>query len=45
MSVETPEEARNYLTIKIDYRIRSNNAFYNLVYPFYLTEGAEQGSE
>ena len=37
---ETPPEARNYLLIRIDYRIRSNNAFYNLVFPFFLTEGA-----
>ena len=38
--VETPPEARNYLLIRIDYRVRSNNALYNLVYPFYLNEGA-----
>lgn len=37
--VETPPEARNYLLIRIDYRIRSNNAFYNLVYPFFINEG------
>jgi phage baseplate assembly protein W len=37
--VETPAEARNYLLIRIDYRIRSNNAFYNLVFPFFLNEG------
>ena len=36
---ETAPETRNYLLIRIDYRIRSNNAFYNLVYPFYLNEG------
>src|SRR5262245_25083844 len=34
--VETPPEARNYLLIRIDYRVLSNNALYNLVYPFYL---------
>ncbi len=28
------------LIIEIDYVIRRTNAFYNLVYPFYLTEGA-----
>ena len=28
------------LLIEIDYVIRRTNAFYNLVYPFYLTEGA-----
>jgi phage baseplate assembly protein W len=38
--VESPQEARNYLEIHIDYRVRRNNAFYNLVYPFFLTEGA-----
>ena len=38
--VEAPPEARNYLLIRIDYRIRSNNAFFNLVYPFFLNEGS-----
>lgn len=38
--VETPPEQRNYLLIKIDYRVRSNNAFFNLVFPFFLNEGA-----
>ena len=38
--VDMPAEARNYLLIRIDYRIRSNNAFYNLVYPFFINEGA-----
>jgi uncharacterized protein len=37
--VETPLDERNFLLILIDYRIRLNNAFYNLVYPFFLTEG------
>ena len=36
----TAAEGRNYLLIKINYRIRSNNAFHNLVYPFFLNEGA-----
>lgn len=30
----------NRLLISIDYRVRSSNTFYNLVYPFYLQEGA-----
>ena len=34
-----PTSERNHLFISIDYRIRSNNAFYNLVYPFFLNEG------
>jgi hypothetical protein len=38
--VETPPEARNYLLIRIDYRVRANNSFYNLVYPFFINEGA-----
>ncbi len=36
--VETTDE-QNLLLIYLDYRIRSNNAFYNMVYPFYVTEG------
>jgi phage baseplate assembly protein W len=40
--VESPEEQKNRLDIRIDYRIRSNNAFFNLVYPFFLTEGPQQ---
>jgi phage baseplate assembly protein W len=38
--VQTPPEARNHLLIRIDYRIRANNAFFNLVYPFFINEGA-----
>lgn len=38
--VESEPEARNYMLIRIDYRVRSNNAFYNLVYPFFINEGA-----
>jgi uncharacterized protein len=38
--VDSPPEERNLLNIRIDYRIRSNNSFYNLVYPFFITEGA-----
>lgn len=40
--VETPTPAqRNYLVILVDYRVRANNAFFNLVFPFFLDEGAE----
>jgi phage baseplate assembly protein W len=42
VSADVPPEGRNYLLIRIDYRIRSNNAFHNLVYPFFLNEGAGQ---
>jgi phage baseplate assembly protein W len=37
--VETAPEGRNYLLIRVDYRLRTNNASYNLVYPFFLNEG------
>jgi phage baseplate assembly protein W len=40
VQVEAPPDRRNYLGIRIGYRIRANNAFFNLVYPFFLTEGA-----
>lgn len=36
---ETPVDAHNVLLLRIDYRVRSSNAFYNLVYPLYITEG------
>lgn len=38
---ESPPEQRNILLIHIDYRVRANNAVYNLVYPFFLFEGVE----
>lgn len=33
------EPPQGRLMISIDYRVRSTNTFYNLVYPFYLQEG------
>lgn len=39
VSVDSASEA-NMLLIRLDYRIRSNNALFNLVYPFFLKEGA-----
>ena len=39
--VESPApDERNYLVIRVDYRVRANNTFFNLVYPFFLDEGA-----
>lgn len=32
------DRTRGQLLIDIGYRVRSTNTFYNLVYPFYLTE-------
>lgn len=42
-----PAEPRgNRLLIRVDYRVRTSNAFYNLVYPFYVNEGpASVGSQ
>jgi Bacteriophage baseplate protein W len=37
--VEAPPEQRNIMLIHVDYRIRANNAIFNLVYPFFLIEG------
>lgn len=39
VQVTTDDEERNRLLISVDYRIRSNNAFFNLVYPFFINEG------
>ena len=39
--VEAPPDAPEVMTVEIDYRLRANNALYNLVYPFYLAEGVE----
>lgn len=37
--VDVRGDLRNVLLVAVDYRIRSNNAVHNLVYPFYVTEG------
>lgn len=39
INAETAPERQNLLLIRIDYRIRANNAIGNLVYPFYINEG------
>lgn len=38
--VEAPPEQPNLLLVHVDYRVRANNSFFNLVYPFFLLEGA-----
>lgn len=38
--VEAGGELANQLLIRIDYRVRANNSIFNLVYPFFLNEGA-----
>lgn len=39
VQVGTDDGERNHLLIGVDYRIRANNAFGNLVYPFFVNEG------
>lgn len=39
VTAELPTSDRNVLLIRIDYRLRSNNAMTNLVYPFFIREG------
>ena len=36
---QTSADSENTLLIHIDYRIRANNAFHNMVYPFFINEG------
>jgi Bacteriophage baseplate protein W len=40
VGAESPPGADNLLLIRINYRIRANNAIGNLVYPFYIREAA-----
>jgi phage baseplate assembly protein W len=40
ITAETATEQPNLLLIRINYRIRANNALGNMVYPFYIREGA-----
>lgn len=40
--VESPDVYKNRIDIRIDYRVRSNNALFNLVYPFFLFEGPQR---
>jgi len=39
VNVSTEELSEGRLLISIDYRVRTTNNQFNLVYPFYLTEG------
>jgi phage baseplate assembly protein W len=40
VSAETADGQPNLLLIRVDYRIRDTNSMKNLVYPFFITEGA-----
>ncbi len=37
---EIPPDQQNLLLLRVDYRIRANNALANMVYPFFVTEGS-----
>lgn len=37
-SVDVVNQSETSINISIDYQIEESNSFYNLVYPFYLTE-------
>ena len=39
VDARTSADAETVLLIHVDYRIRANNAFHNLVYPFFINEG------
>jgi phage baseplate assembly protein W len=41
VEVTAPDGQPNTMLIRVDYRIRSNNSFGNLVYPFYLNEDSQ----
>ena len=41
VQVTTDPARRDRLLIDLDYRVRSTNTHYNLVFPFYLQEGQE----
>ncbi|MFA5267460.1 MAG: GPW/gp25 family protein [Methanoregula sp.] len=40
VKTDTSAASAGKLIISVDYRVRSSNTRYNLVYPFYLLEGA-----
>jgi Bacteriophage baseplate protein W len=40
ISAESAPDQANLLLIRINYRVRANNARGNLVYPFFIREGA-----
>jgi phage baseplate assembly protein W len=40
VDVTTQPPERNTLLIEVSYRVRATNTLHNLVYPFYLQEGA-----
>lgn len=39
VQVQTTPDEPNKVLIRVDYRIRSTNAYHNMVYPFFVQEG------
>jgi uncharacterized protein len=39
VQVITGPDEPNKVLIRVDYRIRSNNSYHNMVYPFFINEG------
>jgi len=42
VKVDLQRGAQPAVLVDVEYRVRSTNTFYNLVYPFYLLEGAPE---
>ncbi|MBV9927293.1 MAG: GPW/gp25 family protein [Acidobacteria bacterium] len=40
VTAESSEGEPNLLLVRVNYRVRANNALGNLVYPFYINEGS-----
>ena len=39
LNVRVEQQEANKLLIAVDYKVRASNTYYNIVYPFYFTEG------
>jgi len=44
VTVTAPADQPEVMLIEIEYRLRATNAFYNLVYPLFISEGVAAGS-
>ncbi|SHF55790.1 GPW/gp25 family protein [Streptoalloteichus hindustanus] len=43
VATEAPADTRDCLLVRVSYRLRSDNTTHNVVYPFFLSEGAATG--
>jgi phage baseplate assembly protein W len=44
LSLDSPDPNNGTLVISLDYKVRASNSRFNLVYPFYQSDGNEQRS-